>query len=111
MGLTVNKILKLAAAKALPIDYVTPDVTDWRMSVCRACSYLDAENMKCGKCGCFVEVKTTCRTNWNPKKLRMEFTHCPLGKWKDKELTNQYRAIDGLEPLNDNDHVTQNSTV
>lgn len=83
----------------LPIEKVQAELAEWRMSVCRACPDFKPKNQKCGVCGCYLEIKTACYTNRNPKKMRTEFTHCPNGKWNDKELANQYRALDGLEPL------------
>lgn len=94
-----QRILRLAAS-TLPIEYVDEGVQKRRFAVCLGCKMFDPENVKCKQCGCFLEVKTECKTNFNPKRLRTEITHCPLGKWNDKKIANQYRALDGFEPLN-----------
>lgn len=98
MGL-VNNALKHLAEKTLPVEYVNPEFASWRMEICRACPRFDPDKEKCRECGCYLEIKTTCYTNRNPKKFRTEYTHCPLGKWNDKALANQYRAADGLPLL------------
>jgi hypothetical protein len=94
-----DKILHLMAETLIVKEKVSDEVANERMSVCIACEYRDKEENKCKKCGCFLDLKTACLTNWNPKKNRNEVTHCPIGKWNDLETTNQYRLIDGLEPL------------
>jgi hypothetical protein len=96
----IDKILKLAAETTLPIEYVTEDVAAWRMSVCLGCEHRDASKEKCKVCGCYLEVKVGCKTNRNPEKLRSEITHCPMGKWNDKDTANAYRSLDKIETLN-----------
>lgn len=93
-----QKILKLAA-QSLPVEYVSEGVAKRRMKVCLNCEKFNPDTVKCRQCGCFLEIKTGCKTNFNPKKLRTEITHCPLGRWNDKKIANQYRALDGLELL------------
>lgn len=95
----LDQILKLAADMTLPIEIVSAELAGQRMQICRACPRFNPEKETCTVCGCYMEVKTACYTNRNPKKMRNEYTHCPEGRWNDKELANHYRAIDGLEPL------------
>ena len=97
MGL-IEEILKLAADKVLVEAHVSEDTAAFRMGECMACPRLDKEHMRCKVCKCYVEVKTTSERNFNPKRLRNEITHCPLGKWNDIEIANEYRKIDG-KPL------------
>jgi hypothetical protein len=94
------EILKLAAAKILVEEEIEQEIADWRMGICFACPVLDKKEIRCKACKCFMEVKTKAKTNFNPKKLRYEITHCPMGKWSDLELANEYRKIDGLAPIN-----------
>ena len=94
-----DKILHLIAETVIVKELTDRATALERMEVCLACEHRDDKANKCGVCGCFLDLKTTCATNWNAKKLRNEVTHCPLGKWDDLEIANQYRVLDGLEPL------------
>lgn len=87
------------AAQVLVIDHVEGEIARKRMSVCLMCPYRDPKNEVCGICHCFLDLKTTSETNWNPERLRQEITHCPKGKWDDKEIANVYRQMDGKELL------------
>lgn len=96
----MHKILKLAAETTLVIEEVEPEVKAKRLAVCEGgCGFLNKVSRKCRSCGCYVDAKAGSKQNRNPTKLRFEITHCPKGKWDDKELANQYRIIDGLKPL------------
>lgn len=95
----MHEILKLAADTALVVERAGPETKAERLEVCERCPFLNKKSRKCRVCGCYVDIKTGTIKNRNPEKLRNEFTHCPKGKWNDKELANQYRKIDGLKPL------------
>lgn len=95
----VDEILKLAASKVLVESLVSEDVAKFRMDTCLNCPLLSLTDYRCRVCKCYVEVKTTAAVNYNLKKRRNEITHCPNGKWNDLETANEYRKIDGLEPL------------
>ena len=99
-----NEALKKLARAALAAGDEAPiEIQQARINVCNSCPVLDAQNMKCRSCGCYVEVKVTMMRNYNPKKQgRKEVTHCPQGRWGDSETANQYRKIDGL-PLIEGD--------
>lgn len=92
----INELLKAGAKAALETKKVSIEVSENRMQICRGCDNFNAKNLKCKDCGCYLEVKTECEINLNPKKLRYEVTHCPIGKWNDAEIANKYREIDGL---------------
>lgn len=96
----MHRILRLAAEKTLVIENVEPKVKAERLGVCDGgCGFLNKASRKCRGCGCYVDAKAGSKENWNPVQNRFEITHCPKGKWNDKELANQYRALDGLKPL------------
>ena len=95
----VDELLKVAANAALVVENVDDTTAEWRMGICLRCDKLDKMDMRCKVCKCYLEIKTTTKTNRNPKKLRYEVTHCPLGKWDDLETANKYRIMDGLPPL------------
>lgn len=95
----LDEIGKLLAATVLVSENVEDEVAKWRMSICQCCEKIDRGALRCKVCKCYLEVKTGSRVNANPKKFRQEITHCPLGKWNDLEVANEYRKIDGLSPL------------
>jgi hypothetical protein len=104
MTTTDNKIftqfLKAGAKIVFEVELLKDRaLVDFRMNTCRGCNKFDKEEQTCGVCGCFMDVKTTHKTTRNLKKLRIETTHCPMGKWNDKEIANHYRQLDGKELL------------
>lgn len=79
---------------------VTPEVEEERKAVCITCEYYDAQHKECKACNCFLDIKWTRKTHNNPMKMRVEETHCEMGKWNDIEIANRYRLIDGKKLLN-----------
>ena len=94
-----DKIAHFLAAKIIVKSNVSDLIAKERIEVCFKCENRDPENEKCKVCGCFLDLKTTTEINWNVKRNRQEVTHCPLGKWNDLEIANEYRKTDGLGPL------------
>lgn len=94
-----NRALKLAVKAVIVKEKVDSETAKYRYLVCESCPMMDKAQGKCTKCVCFLDQKTGAKVNWNPKKLRNEITHCPLGKWGDIEITNIYRQLDGKEIL------------
>lgn len=94
-----NRALHLLAAMVIVKEVVEGQEADERFSVCLSCDRRDAEENTCLECGCFLDLKTSAKTNWNARKLRNEITHCPLGRWNDIEIANVYREMDGKELL------------
>lgn len=94
----IDELLKAGAKAVLETKTVLPEIAKKRMQVCMGCARFNAEKIKCNACGCYLEVKVECETNYNPKKLRHEVTHCPMGLWDDIAIANQYRTLDG-QPL------------
>ncbi len=41
-----------------------------RMNICKACEFFNADELRCNKCGCFMEVKV-----W------FDGSKCPIDKW------------------------------
>ena len=95
----IEKIEHLLAESFVVKEHIGEGVAKERMGICLGCDRRDEKANKCVECGCFLDLKTDSRINWNPKKMRNEFTHCPLGKWDDLETANEYRRIDGKELL------------
>ena len=95
----IDELLKIAADKVISTEKIDPFVAGHRMLTCEACDKMDKKEVRCKICKCYLEVKTKTKTNLNPKKLRYEVTHCPLGRWDDLETANRYRELDGLPPL------------
>lgn len=90
---------KLAAATVLVKETVDDELAAWRFSICNACELLDRERIVCTVCGCYMQIKTKAKTSRSPARPLGEVTHCPMGKWNDKDICNHYRAIDGKELL------------
>ena len=95
----IDQIMSLAAEKVLVTETVSEETAAFRRTVCNECDRLDQVHDRCKVCTCYIEPKSHAKINHNPKKLRQEITHCPLGKWNDLETANEYRKIDGLPPL------------
>lgn len=93
------RIAELLAKTFLQIKQVDEQTRDFRISVCAGCDKRDVESNRCKVCKCFLAVKTNTAENLNPAHNRYEITHCPLGRWNDLELANEYRKIDGLPLL------------
>jgi hypothetical protein len=94
-----DEIKKIAAGKMLVLEQVEQPVADMRWKTCWHCDQMDHSNKTCRTCGCYIEVKIWSKTSRSPARPMGELTHCPLGKWEDKEVANHYRAEDGKPPL------------
>lgn len=71
-----------------------------RKSICESNSNscFDSEGRRCKVCTCPIDAKAGLMFNKNASKLfRTELTHCPLGKWNDKDVANYYRLMDGKD--------------
>lgn len=106
----MKQLIKKLVRAALAESFVPEEIAEARLEVCKTCPKLKVD--KCLVCGCFVDLKAYMDYNKNPKeKLRVEKTHCPLGKWQgfdevtggiyenDKEIANFYRKLDGITLL------------
>lgn len=94
-----QRALKVAAKAVIVKSNVEPTEAARRYEICLSCKFRDETNDTCGVCHCFLDLKTASLENWNPLKLRNEITHCPKGKWDDKETANLYRQMDGKDQL------------
>lgn len=99
MGL-INETLKTGARFFLAVEeHNDKELTEFRLSVCQSCDQFDREDRTCTVCGCFMDIKAPLRTNKTAVfGGKIEETHCPLGRWNDKETANLYRALAG-KPL------------
>lgn len=105
MGISIlkelkNRALHLLAEKVIVKEQVSAGEAEFRMRVCFRCPSRNEKENVCDECGCFLDLKTRAKTNWNARKMRNEITHCPLGKWDDKKIANVYREMEGKELLN-----------
>lgn len=50
---------------------VSEKVYNKRMEMCMSCDYLEKQQLRCIKCGCFMKVKSAFKKSY-----------CPVGKWK-----------------------------
>lgn len=95
-----NKILAKVALEVLTVEKLNdPELEADRIKTCEGCPMMNSDR-RCGICTCFIDAKAGLKVNKNPEKfLRYEVTHCPLGKWNDKDLANHYREMDGKKLL------------
>jgi hypothetical protein len=77
----MNALIKKAIGVALEVSNVPDDLKADRRDICATCiNHVD--NEKCGKCGCYTEIKAGMDYNRNPaRRFRIEKTHCPEGFW------------------------------
>lgn len=98
------EIEKIAAKTLLVQEEVPDEIAVDRLAVCLQCPHRikakDPDDEKCGVCGCYLTIKVKCKQNRSKERPNGELTHCPLGKWGDKEIANYYRRMDGKELLN-----------
>ena len=96
----LDKVKKFLAVKLLVTDQgIDQQTADMRWETCWNCDRMNHENRTCMECGCFIEAKIWSKTSRSINRPLGETTHCPLGKWNDKALTNRYRKQDGKDPL------------
>jgi hypothetical protein len=50
-----------------------------RMEICKTCEYFSSEDVRCRKCGCFLEQKTS-----------LTSAKCPLQKWNPEQTTSSW---------------------
>lgn len=48
----------------------TTEDANRRLNICKGCEFFNSQQERCGKCGCFMAVKTY-----------MKAERCPVGKW------------------------------
>ncbi len=96
-----DDVKKLAASKVLVYSQTDQETADMRWKTCWYCDQMNHENKRCMACGCYIEVKIWSKTSGSIQRPLGEITHCPLGKWNDREIANHYRAEDGYPPLPD----------
>lgn len=98
----IEQIKYYLAEQLIVKEKVDTDTADARFDICLKCDKRNEDENKCTVCGCFLDLKTSSRVNFRVSKNRNEITHCPLGKWNDLEIANEYRRIDGKELLTEN---------
>lgn len=46
------------------------ELVAYRLEICKSCEFYKHATNRCGKCGCFMSMKTT-----------LKKASCPVGKW------------------------------
>lgn len=62
-----RNLRSVAAGNSLRIS---DEMANNRLSICKSCEFFNQVQQRCGKCGCYMAVKTY---------LKAE--RCPIGKW------------------------------
>ena len=50
-----------------------------RMEICKACDQFSQEDIRCRKCGCYLQQKTS-----------LTASKCPLNKWNPNQTTSSW---------------------
>lgn len=90
-----HKIKKGLGKFFLAVEDLNDDeLAEMRYNTCKACTKYIEETDQCGVCRCYMSVKTELKTNRDPElNGKIVETHCPLGKWNDKELADYYNSL------------------
>jgi hypothetical protein len=75
-------------------DLKDETIISFREARCKGCPY--NKSGICNQCFCLIKVKVKSYTNRTMKNGLpngpIEKSHCPIGNWLDKDVTNFYRA-------------------
>jgi hypothetical protein len=68
-------VIRENTIEAKPWHLITEEKTeqseaDRRLSICQSCQFYRPKSERCGKCGCFMKLKSTIKR-----------AHCPVHKW------------------------------
>lgn len=96
-----RKILKgIAAGLIVKEKLNNPEIEAFRRKTCNQVLPIDAEGNFCNNrdtkadlckvCGCFLDLKISSKTNFDPHLKEIVITHCPKGYWHDKEIAEHY---------------------
>jgi hypothetical protein len=70
--------------------FVSNEIKEHRLSICRQCDYYDESQVRCRHCGCMLE-----------HKAKFALDSCPIDKWKESDIdwvtTNYDKVIDSLQ--------------
>ena len=69
--------------------FVSDDVKEQRLTICKSCEYYDESQIRCKSCGCFLLQKAS-----------FSLDSCPLKKWSSviQQETKQEETIDLNKP-------------
>ena len=71
--------------------FVSDEVKEQRLAICRTCSYYDPEQVRCKHCGCMLESKT-----------KFALDSCPIDSWKESDtdwINGKYDdVLESLQP-------------
>lgn len=68
MALSLGKEVTNHIANGM--KHVDQEVLEERLAICHACEFFNKEMNRCGKCGCFLNVKA-----------KWKSSSCPISKW------------------------------
>lgn len=88
----ITRAKRLIAEQLIVESKVSDEVARWRMSICLNCEHRNEADNTCKLCGCFLDLKAKSEVNYSLKRLRSEITHCPDGRWNDKEVAEFYKV-------------------
>lgn len=65
--------------------FVSPEVKEERLSICRECDWYDPNQNRCKHCGCFLDQKAS-----------FSLDSCPIHKWDESDIDwtkNKFQEI------------------
>lgn len=110
---TISKVKGFFGKHLLTKEWLNDNdpLIEARKQKCYKCPNYDRNNDSCKICKCIIGVKSESKVNINPFELRLEDTHCPVGKWpivfedgkiggNDLLIANYYRELSGKGRIN-----------
>ena len=71
--------------------FVSDEVREQRLAICRTCSYYDETQVRCKHCGCMLE-----------HKARFALDSCPIDSWRESDtdwMNGKYdEVLESLQP-------------
>ena len=71
--------------------FVSDEVKEERLTICRSCEYYDPTQVRCKQCGCMLE-----------HKAKFALDSCPIDKWVESDtdwMNGKYdEVLESLEP-------------
>jgi hypothetical protein len=78
--------------------FVSNEVKEERLAICRTCEYYDPTQIRCKHCGCMLE-----------HKARFALHSCPVYKWAESDtdwMNSEYdKVLESIESQNEPDYA------
>ena len=68
--------------------FVSPEVKQQRLDICKQCEYYDPNQVRCKHCGCFLDHKTN-----------FLLDSCPIDKWSVSDSDREKYGLPKKKPV------------